>query len=1065
MRPGDPHKGGGSPGASLSLDIPNFRSRSAQLIRRTLVIAGVVTAGLVAANERFQIHFFLAVSRARIAATSPDVLTVRLATRRKATRLLARVLPSLNRRSERLAVAARLSRLSRAVAGDDSARLAGIANVLAERCDQAVYSFDAVRNRDADDWNDLAAASLCAAIHDAKPDHWLAALAAVDEALAKQPDLLEARFNRAAITHGIGILPVSGKAWKQYLAADSISPWAGVARRRLAEIRPSEDASWRLATENRGALSTTELTRLTNLYPHAARRYVDVYLTAWAAASVQGNPVEERDKLRVTRVIALALQRRGEPLFADAVAAIESADALKRRSIAAGEVAYLEGRIHLRDGKPTAAESRFRDATRLLAKGGSPTALLSEFWTACALGEQQRGEAIALYDSLLSRLNAARPRYQALAGHLFYQLALEQAARGHWSMSLSSAERAAALFTTLGEQGSVARAKAILCETYDLLGQPHLAWAHGLAAVRGSAADGALDRTRVALAALCRTELRGGRWSRARALAKLEMELAPDAGDVRMEPDMFLRAAVADWRAGERRHAGRWMRLARTSALSVRDAALRQKLLADVNAAEGALERSRNARRAIRLLSAAITYQQSAKRPIVLPELYLERGRANDALKNLDLALADYDAGIAELERQRSHVMDAELRPGIFDDASALFDSAIALQLSRGVAVERIWSYVQRGRGRAVREQIGAHENVPEFAIVPAIGDVQRALPDATALLEYVSLPERLLAFVITKNRLVVRTIPISRSDVSSMAEAFVASKGARGGRLADTIIAPVRDDLMSVAAINLILDPVLDRVPFTALVDPLTHTFLIERYSFALSPSASVFLVTVARANRDRVLPLSHILIMANPRPPDEEFGDLPALVMAEAEARQIARSYAHARTFERETATAERFRTLAPLHQVVYFAGHAVTREREPWASALVCAATPELRGALTAREIARMHFKRTRVVVLAACSTMVGRKAAIEGMPSLARAFLVAGVPAVIGTGWDIEDHEAAVVMRVLHQELARGTPPADALRSAQVRAIRSGHPIAHWAAFSAMGSTGGPGRIPP
>ena len=36
---------------------------------------------------------------------------------------------------------------------------------------------------------------------------------------------------------------------------------------------------------------------------------------------------------------------------------------------------------------------------------------------------------------------------------------------------------------------------------------------------------------------------------------------------------------------------------------------------------------------------------------------------------------------------------------------------------------------------------------------------------------------------------------------------------------------------------------------------------------------------------------------------------------------------------------------------------------------------------------------------IVILAACSTLRAQKSGVEGVPSLARAFLVAGVPAVI------------------------------------------------------------------
>jgi hypothetical protein len=42
-----------------------------------------------------------------------------------------------------------------------------------------------------------------------------------------------------------------------------------------------------------------------------------------------------------------------------------------------------------------------------------------------------------------------------------------------------------------------------------------------------------------------------------------------------------------------------------------------------------------------------------------------------------------------------------------------------------------------------------------------------------------------------------------------------------------------------------------------------------------------------------------------------------------------------------------------------------------------------------------------------------------------------------------------------MRVLHEELAKGVAPADALRAAQLAAIRDQKPVEQWAAFAVTG----------
>src|SRR5207249_4388812 len=118
----------------------------------------------------------------------------------------------------------------------------------------------------------------------------------------------------------------------------------------------------------------------------------------------------------------------------------------------------------------------------------------------------------------------------------------------------------------------------------------------------------------------------------------------------------------------------------------------------------------------------------------------------------------------------------------------------------------------------------------------------------------------------------------------------------------------------------------------------------------------------------------------------------------------------------------------------------------------------------GALTSREIAQLRLRSAEVVVVEACSTLRGRVGKIDGVPSIGRMFLVAGVPDVIGTLWDIEDREASSFVDTLHDRLAAGDSPASALRSAQLHALQSPNPElnhpAYWASFALIGAINSP-----
>ncbi len=73
----------------------------------------------------------------------------------------------------------------------------------------------------------------------------------------------------------------------------------------------------------------------------------------------------------------------------------------------------------------------------------------------------------------------------------------------------------------------------------------------------------------------------------------------------------------------------------------------------------------------------------------------------------------------------------------------------------------------------------------------------------------------------------------------------------------------------------------------------------------------------------------------------------------------------------------------------------------------------------------------------------------------MTSLARAFLYAGSRGVVSSLWSVDDRETANLMTTLYDQLQRGWPAADAMRSANFQMIAAGEPPLYWAPFILMG----------
>lgn len=147
----------------------------------------------------------------------------------------------------------------------------------------------------------------------------------------------------------------------------------------------------------------------------------------------------------------------------------------------------------------------------------------------------------------------------------------------------------------------------------------------------------------------------------------------------------------------------------------------------------------------------------------------------------------------------------------------------------------------------------------------------------------------------------------------------------------------------------------------------------------------------------------------------------------------------------------------------EILHFAAHGVVNTAEPDRSALLFADGPHSKedGLWQAREIRTLSLK-ADLVTLSACDTGIGKIEGVEGVDSLAGAFLMAGAKNVVASLWPTSDRYTATLMEDFYSQLARGMDIPAALNRAEMDILhRYGHETApyYWTPFEVIGAGAG------
>lgn len=180
----------------------------------------------------------------------------------------------------------------------------------------------------------------------------------------------------------------------------------------------------------------------------------------------------------------------------------------------------------------------------------------------------------------------------------------------------------------------------------------------------------------------------------------------------------------------------------------------------------------------------------------------------------------------------------------------------------------------------------------------------------------------------------------------------------------------------------------------------------------------------------------------------------NLNRLSQSEEVLRQSGQLFADSKTFTNSKATKENFINNFSNYAIVNVFSHARADSGDT---------EPILfmqDSAIHLSELELVKNVSTKLVVLSACETNVGKNATGEGIYSFARGFAYAGIPSVAATLWKADETTIYAISKTFHEYIAKGLCADEALQKAKLDFMQKGNEKLlpyYWANMVLMGKT--------
>ncbi len=925
----------------------------------------------------------------------------------------------------------------------------------------------------------------------------------LSNAIETDPTLPEAWFNRALCYERMNLFLQAENDWKQYLTLDSESAWAEEAREHLNELRDRatrlEKLEQNVQAEFQAAEAAGDEVKMRDLVAGhfvpvrnlAMDQLFDQYLNAAIVGENQRADQFLRSLKNIGRLIS---EIKGDRFIADVVDFVARGSLAVKREVQAICQTLQQARQEDLRGNTGAASALYEKARNAADR-------IADYCHAemASLGlaryYQHRDESQKLL-GLRNRLiiDTKRHSHRQLYAQALLALANSEIAAQHLSLCLQHSKEAAEVAKSLGDTQTAVNSLRFVGFAFTRLGEydPALKeFNEAISLLRDSPitplmAAGAND-------VLGDTLFRMGRYLTALPYQHEAIRMCERSGNTTVLAIMIQNLGMTYGMLGHYEKAMHYLNDAVARAETISDQVARFRLQIDIYTRFGDFYLQQNKiseaiatyRRAIENIGQGPSRFHLSSIHNGLATAYLAQGKDSEAE-------AELEKSIRLTEEARKGIDDLHRRGTFLASQQNVYRTMIDFQFLNKKDSVRAFNYAEIAKGRELLDALSGSGRPTESdgqvklalsrsADPLTLEQVQKALPAGVQLVQYVVDKNRLMIWFVTRDCFATTKLDIGADDLRGKVTSYLDTLRARGNLenlnrqasdLYQLLIAPIGGHLNRNHTLCIVPDGVLRDLPFASLVSPELKRYLIEDFALIINPSASVFARTLDLSRSKQRSESEPFLGLGNPSFNQQAFPKLFPLHKSEQELDRIRSFYPQRLVLNRRQATESALAQQIGNYEIVHLATHALSNQKSTMLSTVFLAGESDSAtegqnpdrvaydGALRAHEIYRLKPERTRLVVLSSCRSGLGDQSRNETMGGLAQAFLVAGVPTVVASLWDVDDDSTARLMEKFHaahreKRLAFG----EALRQTQISFLQTAplrlrHPY-FWATFIVTG----------